>query len=290
MGEGFSVTSHDSTASGRVIEAALIRSANVEVIPLKGAEAKLRTLAEGAGVTITCSPKLGLERTLRHVESAAQAGFRVVPHLAARQVVDRAELERFVHRIEKAGVDDLYVIGGDADRPAGRYTCALDLLHDLADLSPSLTRIGVACYPEGHSKIDDSVLLEALQAKQPFADYMVSQLCFDPDALVGWLHRVREAGVHLPLRIGLAAPMRVRKLAEVSLKIGVGQSLRFLSKQHGLVGNLILGTRCYRPEDLLQGIEPTLLADPSQIEGLHLFSFNQIDATTAWQQQIAGAA
>jgi methylenetetrahydrofolate reductase (NADPH) len=289
--EGFSVTSHDSPVSGRPIgAAALIRAANIEIIPLKGAEAKLRALSVGSGVTITCSPKFGLERTLQHVESAARAGFNVIPHLAARQVADRAELEQFVRRVEKAGVTDLYVIGGDADRPAGRYSTALEVLRDLADMDHSLTRLGVACYPEGHPKIDDSVLLEALQAKQGYADYMVSQLCFDPSALVGWLGRVRDAGVHLPTRIGLAAPISVRKLAELSLKIGVGQSLRFLTKQHGLVGNLILGTNSYRPEDLLEAIDPALLADPHQIEGLHLFSFNQIEATAAWQRQVADAA
>jgi methylenetetrahydrofolate reductase (NADPH) len=283
------VTSHHPHASHQAVVHSLIRAANIEVIPLKGAEVKVRALPSGTTVTITCSPKFGLERTLEHVESAARAGYPVVPHLAARQVTDKAELRAFVERVGAAGVTDLYVIGGDADEPAGRYASAADLLRDLAELDHPLERIGVGCYPEGHPKISDAALFEALQEKQQYADYMVSQLCFEVGALVGWLSRARAAGIRLPLRVGLAAPMSTRKLAELSLKIGVGASVRYLTKQHGLVGNLLRGTS-YRPQDLLSDIDPAILGDPSNVEGVHLFSFNQIDATVDWQQQIEGAA
>jgi methylenetetrahydrofolate reductase (NADPH) len=49
---------------------------------------------------------------------------------------------------------------------------------------------------------------------------MVSQLCFDHEAISSWLQRVRGEGITLPLHLGLAAPMQLRKLAELSLKIG----------------------------------------------------------------------
>lgn len=281
-------TSHAGPSTGAVVRH-LVGSADIEVIPLKGADEKIVALPPESTVTITCSPKLGLGRTLEHVERAAAAGYRVVPHLAARQVPDAAALRAFVDRVAAAGVTDLYVIGGDAPEPAGRYHDAAELLRDLAGLDHPLTRIGVACYPEGHPRIGDEALLAALRDKQPYATYMVSQLCFESEAIVGWLSRARSAGVTLPLRIGLAAPMSTRKLAELSLKIGVGASVRFLSKQHGMVGNLLVGNS-YRPEDLLAEMDPRLLADPSQVEGLHLFSFNQIDATLGWQRRTAGAA
>lgn len=289
------MTRSQPARSRELIVRELVRSANVEVIPLKGAEALVRSLSPDTTVTITCSPKFGLTRTLEHVEHARRAGYRVVPHLAARQVVDRAELKGFVDRMTAVGVTDLYVIGGDAPEPAGRFALAADLLRELADIGHPFTRIGVGCYPEGHPKISDDVLFEALLEKQALleqqgrAGYMVSQLCFESEEIVGWLGRARAAGVRLPLRIGLAAPMSTRKLAELSLKIGVGASVRYLSKQHGMVGNLLLGNS-YRPEDLLREIDPRCLSDAAQVEGLHLFSFNQIDATVGWQRKTAGAA
>ena len=45
--------------------------------------------------------------------------------------------------------------------------------------------IGVPAYPEGHPDIADDRLQAVLAQKQPFADYMTTQMCFDPDAIVG---------------------------------------------------------------------------------------------------------
>jgi methylenetetrahydrofolate reductase (NADPH) len=64
--------------------------ANIEVIPLKGAEEKIQAVPTGATVTITCSPKFGLERTIDHVIAAVGKGYRVVPHLAASQSCGRS--------------------------------------------------------------------------------------------------------------------------------------------------------------------------------------------------------
>lgn len=232
-------------------------------------------------LTITCSPKFGLERTLRHVASARRAGHRVVPHLAARMVGDRQELRSFVNQVVDLGVDDLYVVGGDGDLPVGPYSDALEILRDLAEFDHGLRRLGVGCYPEGHPKIDDEVLHEALLRKQQYADYMVSQLCFDSGALAGWLGSARAGGVTLPLRVGVAAPLQTRKLIELSLRIGVGQSVRFLSKQHGIVGNLLLG-RAYEPLDLVTELSREISFIDAGVEGLHLFSFNQVEPTLGW--------
>lgn len=267
----------------------LARSARIEVIPLRGVQDKLAVVPRNTTVTVTCSLKFGLERTLEHTRLAVESGHRVVPHLAARQVADERELRAFVGRLGRLGVDELYVIGGDAPEPVGEYSSAAELLETLARIEHGITRIGVACYPEGHPKIGDADLLDALRRKQPYADYMVSQLCFDAGALVSWLQATRAAGIELPLYLGLAAPLNSRKLMELSLKIGVGSSLRYLSKQHGVLGNLLWG-RTYQPERLLLAMEDELAAGELGIEGLHLFSFNQLDATVDWQQNIAGEA
>ncbi len=264
----------------------LVRNAKIEVIPIKGYEAKMADVPADTIVTITCSPKLNLERTLAATEFAADAGYTVVPHLAARQVADEPELKEFVRRLGAAGVQHLYVIAGDAAEPAGIFTSSAELLDSLGGIDHGLASIGVACYPEGHPAIPDDVLAEALRAKQPVANYMVSQLCFDVTTLVRWLRATREAGITLPLHIGLAAPMQTRKLAELSLKIGVGSSLRYLSKQHGLVGKLLRG-KAYRPEQLLVDMGADLTSLEMNVERLHMFSFNQVAATVEWQQRVA---
>ena len=265
----------------------LIRAADIEIIPVKGADQKLAVVPAGSTVTVTCSPKFGLDRTLEHSVRAAAAGYRVVPHLAARQVRDETELRAFLARLDAAGITDLYVIGGDATEPAGPYRDAGDLVDALSAIEHGITSIGVACYPEGHPAISDAALAEALRRKQPHVHYMVSQLCFDPDVLSKWLRTTRAAGITLPLHVGLAAPLNTRRLLELSLKIGVGPSLRYLTKQHGMLGNLLLGSS-YRPEKFLHGLGEDLLSSELAIEAVHLFSFNQLDATVEWQQRVAG--
>jgi methylenetetrahydrofolate reductase (NADPH) len=251
----------------------LVASANVEVIPLRGADEKTANVPTGTTVTITCSPKFGLDRTLDHVLHARDSGHRVVPHLAARMVEDEAQLRRFLSVTGSAGVDDLYVIGGDGEESVGEYSEAFEVIEAVQGLEHDVRRIGVGCYPEGHQ----------------YADYMVSQLCFDATTFTNWLRKVRADGIVLPVRIGIAAPLQTRKLIELSLKIGVGSSVKFLTKQHGFVGNLLLG-RSYAPETLISQIVEQPDFDELGIEGLHMFSFNQIDATVEWQSRTAAAA
>lgn len=264
----------------------MIATANLEVIPLKGSDALIAEIPASTPVTITCSPKFGLRRSLDHVAAAVHSGHRVIPHLAARMVASEEELRDFVTALANLGVQDLYVIAGDGDTPLGEFPDAESILLALRRMGTTFQRIGVACYPEGHPKIGDDELMSALLRKQRYADYMVSQLCFDPGRLSGWLRTARQAGVTLPLRIGLAAPMKVTRLAELSMKIGVGQSLRYLTKQKGVVGNLVLG-RSYAPEQLLLDLGGDLTSAELAIEGVHLFSFNQIEACLDWQQEVA---
>jgi methylenetetrahydrofolate reductase (NADPH) len=262
----------------------LVGRADLEVIPLRDAEEKLQAVPLATTIAVTCSVKLGLDRTLEFAGRAARAGFTVVPHLAARQLTGEAELRRFVATLADSGITRLYLIAGDAPQ-SGPYSSSLEVLQALEGIDHGLRRIGVACYPEGHPKISDPALAEALSAKQPYAAYMVSQMCFNPDVLVKWLRQVRSAGITLPLHLGLAAPMQVRKLLELSPKIGVGSSVRYLAKQHGFLGNVLKGG-AYQPESLLLQMGDAVTSPELGIEGLHLFSFNQVGATLDWQWNV----
>ena len=112
-------------------------------------------------------------------------------------------------------------------------------------------RIGIGGYPEGHPLVDEERLLEALRRKQPLTTYIVTQLCFDPAALADWLRRTRAAGITLPVIAGLPGVVERRRLAEISLKSGVGASLRYLRKNGGHLMKLAR-TRRYDPTPLLR--------------------------------------
>jgi methylenetetrahydrofolate reductase (NADPH) len=261
--------------------ARLLDSPRFELIPVGGAEDRAAILAPGSTVTVTCSQRHGIDRTLEVSERLARRGYRVVPHLAARLVRDRSHLERIVARLAATGIGEAFVVGGDASPPAGGYRDAGDLLEGLDSLPHTLAAIGVAGYPEGHPFISDARLLQALRRNQPHAAHVVTQICFDADALVRWIIRVREAGIVLPVVVGLPGVVERRKLAEISLRAGAGPSLRYLAR-HGRQVATLARSRRYDPTPLTRAVASHLDDPGLGIGGVHLFTFNQVEATRAW--------
>ena len=78
-------------------------------------------------ITVTASPSKGLEATFDLAERLHGHGYVVVPHLAARMVSGRSELEEIVDRLVGKGITRVFVPGGDAE-PTGDYLDALGLL------------------------------------------------------------------------------------------------------------------------------------------------------------------
>ena len=258
-----------------------------ELIPMEGAIEWAARLPEGAKIAVTCSPTQGIEGTLLFGEELLERGFRIVPHIAARLVADRAHLEEIVRRLDRLGVREVFVIGGDAKKPAGPFSGAFDLLSAMADLGHDFEHVGVGGYPEGHPIIDDGTLRQALLDKRPFATYVVSQMCFDTGAILDWVSDIRQQGIGLPVYVGLPGVVERKKLLQISLKIGVGDSARFLTKHTNLVTRF-LKPGGYSPDELVKELAPYVGDRDYNIAGFHIYTFNQVDATEKWRQKILG--
>jgi methylenetetrahydrofolate reductase (NADPH) len=70
----------------------------------------------------------------------------------------------------------------------------------------------------------------------------------------------------------------------LSLRIGVGQSVKLLKKQKGLLRKSFT-TAPYQPDDLLKGLIPYLDVPEINIPGFHLFSFNDVERTERWRME-----
>lgn len=266
----------------------LMDQAYLEVIPTPTIVDRLVHIPRHSYVGITCSPTAGIDATLDLVDELRalpeERRVKLVPHIAARMVRDKGHLRKIVQRLDDAAVESVFIPGGDAAKPAGDYVDALGLLRDLADIGHRFEDVGVAAHPEGHPMISEDELLRLLLEKQSCSTYLVTQMCFDPDAMVGWLRRVRSAGVTLPAWLGLPGVVELPKLLALSMRIGVGQSVRVLKKQKGFLRKMF-SARQYQPDDLLEGLKPHL-ADPGlKIPGFHLFCFNNVEATEKWRKQ-----
>jgi methylenetetrahydrofolate reductase (NADPH) len=261
----------------------LLGAVRYEVLPTKGTVTKVvDAVPTSVAVTVTASPSLGLERTLETALTLAAEGFSVVPHLAARMVSGRAELEQIVARLRSAGISTVFVPGGDSD-PVGDYKDALMMLEDLTALGGPFAEVGVAGYPESHPTIHDDLTIQSLWDKRRHATHVVSNLTFDPAVIKDWLRRLRLRGMVLPVLLGVPGPVDRTKLLGMATKIGVGDSTRFLAKQKGLITRLV-APGGFTGESFLTRCVPALADPEMNVTGLHVYTFNQVAETEAWRQ------
>lgn len=259
----------------------LLADVHLEVIPLKGVREQVEVIPVGSVVTVTASPSRGLGHTVDLATDLQAMGYQAAPHLSARMVSDRAHLEKLVAQLDEAGVRRVFVVGGDPE-PQGDFHEALGLLEAMAELGHPFTEVGIAGYPEGHPLISAEVLREALLAKISHATYIVTQMCFNPQATMDWVRAIRSEGVDLPVRIGVPGAGDVAHLVRVAGRIGVGESVRFLTKNRGLLRVLRPGG--YRPDRLVAGLAES--AGDVGLAGLHVFTFNQVASTMEWLRRM----
>ena len=268
--------------AARVAE--LLRNARFEVLPLDGSEEEvLEHLGTDVKLTVTASPRRGLDSTLALTERFIAAGYTTVPHISARLVRDREHLGELLDRLRADGVRELFVLAGDATEPAGRYPGAFELLDAMGERRSEFDAIGITGYPESHHLISDEETIRAMFAKAPMATHIVSQICFDADTIAWWIGEVRRRGTDLPIWIGVPGCVPHAKLLRVSMKIGLGESARFLGHHRGWMSRLL--TRQFKPDRLLRALEPTVTAPSSGVVGFHLYTFNEVGRTERWRRQ-----
>ena len=264
-----------------------LRHPKFELVPLKNVLDQSEFLPEGATVSVTASPQKGMMATVDLAVELNNRGFDAIPHISARLIPDRSELARMLSRLDDAGIHNAFVVGGDGEAH-GEFSDGLALLIAMEEIGHSLTEIGVPGYPEGHHLVDLPTITRALEDKVPYASYITSQMCFVPEAIMDWVGSVRESGIGLGVYIGIPGVAELRRLLAISMRIGVGASAGFLSKNKSLAGKLVKPGG-YSPDDLIVGVAPLLADRGANIAGFHLYTFNAVDTTERWRQEMLQA-
>jgi methylenetetrahydrofolate reductase (NADPH) len=232
-------------------------------------------------VTVTTSPRKGLEPTLELAERVAAHGYTVVPHLAARHVRDRAHLSDIIARLQAFEARDVLVLAGDAEEPAGEFDGSVALLRALAGLGHPFRDVGITGYPESHAFISDAATIRSMYDKEEFATYIVSQICFDAQVIATWMRAVCERGTYLPIHIGLPGPVSRSRLVGVCERIGVGESLRLLRDE---------GADSFDPDPLVEGLAAHVDDEQPNLAGFHVFTFNDLESTERWRRRAVSAS
>ncbi len=216
-----------------------------------------------------------------------ELGYRAVPHLAARRLTTRPALaERLARLTADAGVEEVLVIGGGLQTPAGAFDSSLAVLESGLLDRYGIGHVGIAGHPEGSPDFPERTALEALRRKQAWGEctgarlHIVTQFGFAPRHFVDWADGLAAAGVTLPVHLGVAGPARLTTLVKFAALCGVGNSLQFLKQRAGAVSTLLAGVD---PEDLVGPIEQHVRAHPEgAVRQIHVFPFGGLKTAAEW--------
>ena len=271
----------------------LVANLHYEIVPMKSIDQAISDLPPNAHVSITCSPTKGIEATLEYTSQLIDLGHKPIPHISARLVQGLDHMSQIAQWLRQHDVKEVFVIAGDAPKPAGPYEGALPVIRELLESNAGITRVGVAGYPDGSALIPPAVVVEQLHAKQALlaeagvGGWVSTQMCFDEPLIRSWLIEQREAGITLPVRLGVPGVVDRTRLMTMGTRLGIGTSLRFLSKNRSTVMQL-LAPGGYDPTDVVTEFAHD--AGALGIEALHSFTFNAVADTRAWQEAILAHA
>lgn len=271
----------------------LLEDLSVEITARDAATLTAHAADVPAGTRVSIT-HLGTESPTERIGAAAaivNASLVPVPHLAARRFASEPELREALWSLRaQAAHERIMLVGGDPRTPAGPYSSALALLRSGLLPEHGVTEVGITGYPEGHPAIGDDALWTALLAKaretaaQGLECSITTQFSFDPDAVVGWIERAREAGIDLPVRVGVPGPAGVRRLVAFARRCGVGTSAG-IARKYGFSLAALAGTA--GPDRFVTDLASRLTQEHGEVR-LHLYTFGTLDATLAWARA-AGA-
>ena len=288
----------DKPAANTDANEAFLKGYSIEVMPRTAEKVDdfRALLPKGTRVYIAHIEGTPIEDMVATAKRIAGEGFDVMPHFPARIIPDKATLADWIARYQgEANVRQALLLGGGVNTPAGDFDSSMQLIE--SGLFDGFDRLHVAGHPEGNKDIDkdggDAIVLAALKWKQAFSERsdakmaIATQFCFEAEPVIAWANRLAEAGVHLPIHIGVAGPAKLQTLIKFAISCGVGASLRVLQKRAMDVTKLLLP---YEPTEFVSGLAAHKAANPAfGIEQVHFFPLGGIKTNAAWVTENGGA-
>lgn len=237
---------------------------------------------------------LGNETHPQRIEAARvirACGFEPVPIISSRRLASRQDLDTLLGAlIAQASPKRFLLVGGDPASPAGPFSDSLVLMRSGVIARHAIRHVGIVAYPEGHPRIDDATLWQALKWKLGFlADAgcsveITTQFGFDADAVLQWIEQLRREGFDTPVRIGVPGPTDVGKLLRFARQFGVAASAGVARRYGFSLAQLVhrVGPERFF-ERLLHGMEKRDLGAVLY----HLYPFGGIADGVRWMNRHA---
>jgi methylenetetrahydrofolate reductase (NADPH) len=273
--------------------AAFLSRLSIEITPKQVEKVSLLRdkLPQGTCVYVALIDPADLALQIEAVAAIRAAGLEPVPHVPARFVRDKSDLDhRLAHFAERGEVRQALVLGGGAPQPLGIYDAAIQLLETGLFETYGIRKIGLAGHPEGNPDIikakGEAALVEALKVKQAYLatydieGYIATQFLFEAGPVAYWAKSLRDVGITLPIHVGVPGPATIKTLVKYAAMCGVGNSARFIRKQALNVTKLLTVSS---PDVFVENLTKLHFERPELgIAGPHLYPFGGFDKLLDW--------
>jgi methylenetetrahydrofolate reductase (NADPH) len=264
-------------------------SLEIGVHDLEALDRHRHHLPENGRVFVNAVAGEGAEARIRIAARLNAFGFQPVPHIAARRMRSAEDLDNYLAAfVERAGVQEILVIGGDLAKPLGPFNSALDVIESGLPAKRGIRRIGVAGYPDGHPFIDAAALDAALEAKlgacaaAGIDSYVVTQFSFQAESIIDWCRAVHGIHPELLVNAGIPGPAKFGTLLRFAKICGVQSSVR------KLMANKTVGLELLRraaPWRQLEAIGRYRIETGRPLSA-HLFTFGGVAESVDWLQKV----
>ncbi|MCD9147913.1 methylenetetrahydrofolate reductase [Pseudophaeobacter flagellatus] len=280
---------------------ALLQGYSIEVMPRTAAKVDsfADLLPAGTRVYIAHIEGTPIEEMVETAKRLNAEGYPVMPHFPARIIKDEATLADWIARYQgEADVKQALLLAGGVAQPYGDFHSSMQLLETGLFDKAGFENLHVAGHPEGNRDIDPDGstknIDEALQWKQKFSERteakmaLATQFAFEAKPIIAWADGLKEAGIDIPIHIGIAGPAKLQTLIKFAIACGVGPSLKVLQKRAMDVSKLLLP---YEPTDVLTELAAHKAANPDfNISHVHFFPLGGIKTNANWAINNGGAA
>ncbi|WP_090021285.1 methylenetetrahydrofolate reductase [Limimonas halophila] len=248
-------------------------------------------LHPGTKVAVTFLPGSDYRDTVRVAARLRREGFEPAPHIAARSLKNKGELEDFLARLRgEADVRQVVALAGAVDNPVGEFSDSMQLLETGLFDKQGIEKIGVAGHPEGSPDISDEAIMRALKWKNGFAErtdahvYIVTQFIFEAQPVIEWDRKIQAEGNTLPIHIGVPGLATIKTLLNYARWAGIGNSIQFLTRRAKNVSKL-MSTNA--PDELVSDLAKYWAEDPNcGIERMHIYPLGGLRKSAAWANAV----
>ena len=237
-------------------------------------------------VYVTYLPDENSENVVSTCKKLNEEGFNSIPHLPARTIENIADLEKYIGSLsEVAGCKKILIIGGGGNQK-GNISSSIEVLKTDLLSKFNFTHVGVAGHPEGSPDITGTELDKAIIEKNEFANnvdfkmYIATQFFFEASIFEKWENHLNSLNNKLEIHAGIPGPATLKTLISYATSCGIGNSIRFLSKQ---ALNITKLATARTPDKLITDLAIYRQENPSsKLEKLHFYAFGGIKKSSEW--------